>query len=51
MLYEVITYPLDDALTQEGVSLDSLVQFSALDVGSHTLKLFATSTAQPEPDA
>ena len=46
----VYFYPLDDALTQEGVSLDSLVQFSALDVGIHTLKLFATSPAQPEPE-
>ena len=46
----VYFYPLDDALTQEGVSLDSLVQFSALDVGIHTLRLFATSTAQPEPE-
>jgi hypothetical protein len=45
----VYSYPLDDALTQEGVSLDSLTQFAALDVGIHTLKLFATSTGQTTP--
>ena len=42
----VYSYPLDDALTKEGVSLDSLTQFSALGVGIHTLKIFATSTGQ-----
>jgi hypothetical protein len=46
----VYSYPLDDALTQEGISLDSLTQFSALDVGIHTLTLYATSTGQPEPE-
>lgn len=46
----VYSYPLDDALTQEGVSLDSLTQFSALDVGIHTLRLFATSTGQDQPE-
>jgi len=45
----VYSYPLNDALTQEGVSLDSLVQFSALGTGIHTLTLYASSTAQPEP--
>ena len=44
---QVYSYPLDDALTNEGVSLDSLVQFSALDVGIHTLTLYATSEGQP----
>ena len=44
----VYSYPLDDALTLEGVSLDSLTQFSALDVGIHTLRLFASSIGQPE---
>ncbi len=44
----VYSYPLDDALTLEGLSLDSLTQFSALDVGIHTLRLFATSAGQPE---
>ncbi|MEZ4509829.1 MAG: hypothetical protein R2881_09510 [Eubacteriales bacterium] len=34
----VYFYRLEDALTQEGISLDPLVQFSALDVGIHTLK-------------
>ena len=46
----VYTYPLEDALTREGVSLDSLAQFAALDVGIHTLKLYATSTGQPAPE-
>lgn len=46
----VYFYPLDDALTQEGVSLDSLTQFSTLGVGIHTLKLYATSTGHPEPE-
>jgi hypothetical protein len=46
----VYSYPLDDALTMEGVSLDSLTQFSALDVGIHTLRLFATSTGQERPE-
>lgn len=45
----VYSYPLDDALTIEGVSLDSLTQFSALDVGIHTLKLFAESTGSGRP--
>ena len=44
---QVYSYPLDDVLTNEGVSLDSLVQFSALDVGIHTLTLYATSEGQP----
>ena len=43
----VYSYPLDDALTLEGASLDSITQFSALDVGIHTLRIFATSTGQP----
>ena len=43
------SYPLDDALTQEGVSLDSLVQFSDLHTGIHTLVISASNTAQPEP--
>ena len=46
---QVYSYPLDDALTNEGVSLDSLVQFSALDVGIHTLRLYATSIGQEQP--
>ncbi len=46
----IYSYPLDDALTLEGVSLDSLTQFSALDVGIHTLKLYATSEGQPVPE-
>ena len=46
----VYTYPLDDALTIEGVSLDSLTQFSALGVGIHTMRLYATSTGQPTPE-
>ena len=46
----VYSYPLDDALTKEGVSLDSLTQFSALGVGIHTLKIFATSTGQETPE-
>lgn len=46
----VYSYPLDDALTLEGVSLDSLTQFSELDVGIHTLTVSATSTGQPEPE-
>ncbi len=45
----VYSYPLDDALTQEGVSLDSLVQFSELKTGIHTLSVSASSTAQAEP--
>ncbi len=45
----VYSYPLDDALTQEGASIDSLAQFSALDVGIHTLRLYATSTGETEP--
>ncbi len=47
---QVYSYSLDDVLTQEGVSLDSLTQFSALGVGIHTLKLFATSTGQDTPE-
>ena len=46
----VYSYPLDDALTLEGVSLDSLTQFSALGVGIHTLKIYATSLGQPTPE-
>ena len=46
----VYTYPLDDALTREGVSLDSLAQFASLDVGIHTLRLYATSAGQPTPE-
>lgn len=46
----VYSYPLDDALTLENVSLDTLTQFSALDVGIHTLKLYATSLGQPVPE-
>lgn len=46
----VYSYPLDDTLTQDGVSLDSLAQFSALGVGIHTLKLYATSVGQPTPE-
>ncbi len=46
----VYSYPLDDALTIEGVSLDSLTQFSALDVGIHTLRLFATSAGQEKKE-
>ena len=46
----IYSYPLDDALTKEGVSLDSLTQFSALGVGIHTLKIFATSTGQDTPE-
>ena len=46
----VYSYSLDDALTKEGVSLDSLTQFSALGVGIHTLKILATSTGQDTPE-
>jgi hypothetical protein len=45
----VFSYPLDDDLTQEGASLDSLVQFSALHAGIHTLTISASSTGQTEP--
>ena len=45
----VYAYALDDALTNEGVSLDALTQFSALHTGIHTLTIFATSTAETEP--
>lgn len=45
----VYSYPLDDALTSEGVSLDALTMFSALHTGIHTLTLSATSTGQPTP--
>jgi hypothetical protein len=47
---DVYSYPLDDALTKEGVSLDSLTQFSALGVGIQTLRLYATSLGQPVPE-
>jgi len=46
----VYSYPLDDALTKEGVSLDLLTQFSALGVGIHTMTLYATSLGQPTPE-
>lgn len=46
----VYFYPLDDTLTIEGVSLDAITQFSALDVGIHTLKLYAASLGQPTPE-
>ena len=46
----VYAYPLDDVLTREGVSLDSLAQFAALDVGIHTLRIYATSLGQPIPE-
>ena len=46
----VFSYPLDDTLTNEGVSLDSLVQFSALHTGIHTLTISATSVGQPTPE-
>ncbi len=46
----VYSYPLDDTLTSEGVSLDSLTQFSALGAGIHTMKLYATSEGQPMPE-
>ena len=45
----VYSYPLDDALTSEGVLLDSLTMFSALHTGIHTLTISATSTGQPTP--
>ena len=45
----VYSYTLDDALTQEGVSLDSLMQFSELHTGIHTLVISASSTGQIEP--
>lgn len=46
----VYSYPLDDTLTSEGVSLDSLIQFSALHTGIHTLTIAATSVGQPTPE-
>ena len=46
----VYSYPLDDPLTLEGASLDSMVQFSSLDVGIHTLTLYATSEGQATPE-
>lgn len=46
----VYSYPLDDALTSEGVSLDSLTLFSALHTGIHTLTISASSTGQPTPE-
>ncbi|MCE5189458.1 MAG: M15 family metallopeptidase [Eubacteriales bacterium] len=47
---QVYSYSLDDALTSDGVSLDSLVQFSALHTGIHTLTITATSLGQPTPE-
>ena len=46
----VYSYALDDALTQEGMSLDQLTQISALHTGIHTLTIFATSVGQPTPE-
>jgi hypothetical protein len=46
---DVYSYSLDDTLTQECVSLDSLVQFSSLGVGIHTLTIYATSVGHPDP--
>lgn len=46
----VYSYPLDDTHTSEGVSLDSLTQFSALHTGIHTLTITATSIGQPTPE-
>ncbi len=43
----IYSYPLGDDQTQEGVSLDSLVQFSELHTGIHTLRVLASSTGQP----
>ena len=48
--HAVYSYPLNDSLTKEGVSLDSLVQFSSLGVGYHTLQVYATSEGQPTPE-
>jgi len=45
----VYSYPLDDDLTQESASLDSLVQFSQLQAGIHTLSITASSTGQTTP--
>jgi hypothetical protein len=45
----VYSYPLDDELTQQSASLDSLVQFSQLKAGIHTLTITAASTAQTAP--
>jgi hypothetical protein len=45
----VYSYQLDDPLTNEGASLDSLTQISALHTGIHTLTILATSVGQPEP--
>lgn len=45
----VYSYPLDGELTQESVSLDSLVQFSQLSTGIHTLTITASSTGQRSP--
>lgn len=45
----VYSYPLNDALTQESASLDSLVQFSLLQTGIHTLTITASSTGQVSP--
>jgi len=44
---QVYSYSLDDALTNEGMSLDQLTQFSALHTGIHTLTISATSVGQP----
>ena len=46
----VYSYSLDDALTQEGMSLDQLTQISALHTGIHTLTISATSVGQPTPE-
>lgn len=46
----VYSYPLDDALTNEGMSLDQLTQFSTLHTGIHTLTISATSAGQPTPE-
>lgn len=45
----VYSYPLDDVLTQQSASLDSLVQFSQLKAGIHTLTITASSTGQIAP--
>ncbi len=45
----VYSYPLDDDLTMDGASLDSLVQFSLLGAGIHTLSITASSTGQNMP--
>lgn len=45
----VYAYGLDDPLTNEGVSLDSLTQISSLHTGIHTLTITASSVGQAEP--